>query len=191
MFLWSSCFSSVLVFCVVFLFCLSWFCTLCIQCCQFLWINCLFFITPSVFSNVYLESLKSYQSVNLITIEDIWKCTFMYNTFMLLNVCPIILRWYYFLVQLFTLLHQMRAKLDIYILIIILFLFFVFCFCFCFCFLFFFFFFLFLFLFLFLFFFFAFVFLFLFCFYFVFGFFGKELATLHFYEQIIDFNTVF
>ena len=95
-FWWGSCFSSVLVFCVVFLFCLSSFCTLCIQCCQFLWINCLFFITPSVFSNVYLESLKSYQSVNLITIEDIWKCTFMYNTFMLLNVCPIILRWYYF-----------------------------------------------------------------------------------------------
>jgi hypothetical protein len=36
-FWWGSCCSSFLVFCVVYLFCLSFSCVLCTQWCQFLW----------------------------------------------------------------------------------------------------------------------------------------------------------
>jgi len=46
-------------YCVVFLFCLSWLCVLCTQCCQFL---CPFLIAPSVFSNVYFLTLGFYSS---------------------------------------------------------------------------------------------------------------------------------
>jgi hypothetical protein len=46
-------------YCVVFLFCLSWLCVLCTQCCQFL---CPFLIAPSVFSTVYFRTLGFYSS---------------------------------------------------------------------------------------------------------------------------------
>ena len=45
----------LIFFCVVFLFCLSSSCVLCIRCYQPVSLNCPFLIYPSVFSNVYLE----------------------------------------------------------------------------------------------------------------------------------------